>query len=48
VPVTIAVVDALPRTPSQKVDLAATREWFTARGATNQATSTSSSIDSSK
>ena len=28
VPVTIAVVDALPRTPSQKVDLAATREWF--------------------
>ena len=28
VPVTVAVVDALPRTPSQKVDLAATREWF--------------------
>jgi acyl-CoA synthetase (AMP-forming)/AMP-acid ligase II len=31
VPVTIAVVDALPRTPSQKVDLAATREWFATR-----------------
>jgi acyl-CoA synthetase (AMP-forming)/AMP-acid ligase II len=30
VPVTIAVVDALPRTPSQKVDLAATRTWFAA------------------
>jgi acyl-CoA synthetase (AMP-forming)/AMP-acid ligase II len=28
VPVVIAVVDALPRTPSQKVDLAATREWL--------------------
>jgi len=44
VPVTIAVVDALARTPSQKVDLAATREWFAAR----QAMSTSSSRDSSK
>jgi len=31
VPVTIAVVDALARTPSQKVDLAATREWFATR-----------------
>src|SRR4029077_6064722 len=28
VPVTITVVDALARTPSQKVDLAATRAWF--------------------
>jgi acyl-CoA synthetase (AMP-forming)/AMP-acid ligase II len=33
VPVTIVVVDALARTPSQKVDLAATREWFAARTA---------------
>jgi acyl-CoA synthetase (AMP-forming)/AMP-acid ligase II len=31
VPVTVAVVDALLRTPSQKVDLAATREWFGAQ-----------------
>jgi acyl-CoA synthetase (AMP-forming)/AMP-acid ligase II len=31
VPVAVAVVDALARTPSQKVDLAATREWFAAR-----------------
>jgi acyl-CoA synthetase (AMP-forming)/AMP-acid ligase II len=31
VPTTIAVVDALPRTPSQKVDLAATRAWFAAQ-----------------
>jgi bile acid-coenzyme A ligase len=30
VPVTIAVVDTLARTPSQKVDLAATRAWFEA------------------
>jgi long-chain acyl-CoA synthetase len=43
-PVTIAVVDALDRTPSQKVDLAATRDWFGRR----QAMSTSSSIDPSK
>jgi len=28
VPVTVVVVDALARTPSQKVDLAATRMWF--------------------
>jgi acyl-CoA synthetase (AMP-forming)/AMP-acid ligase II len=28
VPVTVAVIDALPRTPSQKVDLAATRQWL--------------------
>jgi len=44
VPVTIAVVDALARTPSQKVDLTATRDWFACR----QAMSTSSSIDPSK
>ena len=31
VPVTVAVVDALARTPSQKVDLAATKEWFASR-----------------
>jgi acyl-CoA synthetase (AMP-forming)/AMP-acid ligase II len=49
VPVTVAVVDALPRTPSQKVDLAATREWFATRVApSGQAMSTRSSIDSSK
>jgi acyl-CoA synthetase (AMP-forming)/AMP-acid ligase II len=31
VPVAVGVVAALPRTPSQKVDLAATREWFETR-----------------
>src|SRR6185295_2882107 len=31
VPVTVVVVDALARTPSQKVDLAATRAWFATR-----------------
>ena len=31
VPTAVAVVDALPRTPSHKVDLAATREWFASR-----------------